>query len=84
MKRSANAIITGLLCCVVFYSCKKDYSCKCHTEITVPGFPKSTSDTTFTIEKVTKKNAKSTCSDAGSQLNASASLLNGSASCSLE
>jgi len=84
MKGTLKTIAVVLLCVIGFVACKKDYKCKCSVTIDLPIVGTSSSDTTITIEKAKKKDAKSKCDGYGSDLNSQAQMLNGSASCSLQ
>ena len=82
MKHKSIPILALIAICL-FAACKKNYTCKCNVTTNLPYFGTVTADTTYTIEKSTKKNAKKKCEDSGKELNAEAQMLNGSASCSI-
>jgi hypothetical protein len=66
----------------LFFACKKDHTCKCTFTLDT-GSGTVSEDSSFTITKATKKNAKSTCDNTGSNLNKEAQQYDGTASCEL-
>ena len=64
MKNIYSIVAAGFFGLMIFASCKKDYNCKCAGTITVNinGTSFSASeDTTITLGKMKKKDAKSKC-----------------------
>lgn len=84
MKKTVIYSAIAIAFTMVIFSCKKDYTCTCTASVNVPGFGTVSADTSFTIEKVKKKDAESTCDDTEAQLKSQyQSSADGSASCSL-
>ena len=79
-----TTIFSLLLCGILFVACKKDYTCKCTASITVPGYGTFSADSSYIINKTTKKKAKSNCDETSKQLNADIqSQGGGTVSCSV-
>lgn len=84
MKKINNYFMLLMVSSVLFMACKKDYTCKCTASVNVPGFGTISADTTYVINKTTKKKAKNTCADSEKQLKAEVEAEGGSASCSVQ
>lgn len=84
MRKSKIKIALLLSLVVLFTACKKDYTCKCTASVNVPGFGTVSADTTYVINKTTKKKAKNDCSDSEKKLKTEVEAEGGSASCSVQ
>lgn len=79
MKKSTFAVLSAFALLFAFSACKKDYTCSCN--VNIPGI--GSADTTYVIEKSSKKDAESNCNNTGTQLSSTAAIVGGTASCSL-
>lgn len=84
MKRNFFIICALALCPIAFIACKKDYNCKCSVTVNIPGLGSISADTSYTISKSTKKDAKNKCSTSDKDLKAEVEPTGGSASCSVQ
>ncbi len=63
-----NTFLIAAIAIVAFASCKKDYTCACNANYTIPGF--ATVDSSFNIQyKETKKTASHKCQSNVTQSN---------------
>lgn len=68
MKKTTSTLVLAILFSIFFVSCKKEYSCTCDVNMSVPMFGQFSASTTESLGKQTKKNAKAACDEAESEL----------------
>ncbi|MBL7682761.1 MAG: hypothetical protein JNK00_05335 [Flavipsychrobacter sp.] len=78
-----NTLFVLIGCTMLFIACKKDYTCKCTAKIDIPGVATVSADSSYTISKTTKKNAKNNCTDTENKLKPEIQAEGGTISCAV-
>ncbi len=70
-------------CSALFVACKKDYTCKCTVKADIPGFGTISVDSSYVVNKTTKKKAKSNCTDTQNKLKPEVEADGGTITCAI-